>query len=119
MHLLLHRLTDLPSRSFSLVEVSFSAQDLIAVFKKLHNGHEPTIVKYTEEEYQRDIHDNFLSSLGAAGKKGLSVGVKWPGEIVSSLPGWQEKTLEDYVKGSLEGEPATLANFKDVDLSKD
>lgn len=52
--------------------------------------------------------------------KGLAVGAKWPGEIVAVFPGWQEKTLEDYVKECLAIEPLNLGNFKDsTDLSKD
>ncbi|KAH8892718.1 NAD(P)-binding protein [Thozetella sp. PMI_491] len=120
IYLLLHRLADLPNRSFSLVEIHFGARDLVAVFTKLHNGQEPTIVKYTEEDYQRDLHRDFLSAMGAASKKGVAVGAKWPGEIVSKFPGWQERTLDDYVKECLEAEPLNFETFKDsTDLSKD
>ncbi|KAH8655761.1 hypothetical protein BX600DRAFT_515455 [Xylariales sp. PMI_506] len=120
VYLLLHRLADLPNRAFSLVEISFSAQDLIELFKKLHDCQEPTILKYTEDDYQRDLHRDFIGALGAAGRKGLAVGVQWPGEIISGFPGWKEKTLEDYVRECLATEPLQLANLRDsTDLSKD
>lgn len=120
MYLLLHRLADLPNRSFSLVEMPFSARDLTALFKKFHDGQEPTIIKYTEVEYQRDLHRDFFGAMGAASKKGLSIGAKWPGEIVSAFPGWQERTLEDYLRESLSMKPLTFATLKDsTDLSKD
>ncbi|KAJ7784622.1 hypothetical protein B0H16DRAFT_1493202 [Mycena metata] len=120
VHLLLHRLADLPNRSFSLVEISFGSRDLITLFAKLHDGQEPTIVQYTEEDYQRDMQRDFFPALGAASKKGMAVGVKWLGEIVSGFPGWQERTLEDYVKECLTMEPLTFENLRgSTDLSKD
>jgi hypothetical protein len=120
VYLLLHRLADLPNSSFSLVEIPFSSQDLIALFTKLHSGQEPTIVKYTEEDYQRGLKQGFFDAMGAASKKGLAVGVKWPGEIVSGFPGWQERTLEDYLKECLAEKPLTFATLKgSTDLSKD
>lgn len=119
VHLLLNRVTDLPSKSFSLVEISFSAQDLIAVFTKLHDGEEPTIIKYTEEDYQRDLYKDFMGAMGAAGKKGLAVGAEWPGEVVSDFPGWEVKTLEDYVRPVLTGKPLTIEEVRESsDLSK-
>lgn len=116
---MLNRPADLPNKSFSLVEIEFSAQDLIALFTKLHNGQEPTIIKYTEEDYQRDLHKDFMGAMGAAGKKGLAVGSAWPGEKVSSFPGWEPKTLEDYVRPCLTGKPMTLEEVRaSSDLSK-
>ncbi|KAJ7740104.1 hypothetical protein B0H16DRAFT_58701 [Mycena metata] len=119
VYLLLHRLADLPNRSFSLVEISFGARDLITLFTKLHDGQEPTIVKYTEEDYQRDLQRDFMGALGAASKKGMALGAKWPGEMVSKFPGWQERTLEDYVKECMTMEPLTFDTFNSADLSKD
>ena len=118
-HLLLHRLKDLPNRSFSLVELQFSAQQLIELSKKRHDGQEPTIVKYSEEEYQRDMMKDFFSAMGAASKRGLAFGVEWPGEVVSDFPGWQKRTLEYYVEECLGQEPVTMASLKNADLSKD
>ena len=97
--MLLPRLADLPNRSFSLVNLPFSAQDLFSVFTKLHDGQEPTIVKYSEKGYQNDRHVSFIVAMRAASNKGLAVGVKYLGEIMSTFPGWQEKMIEDYVKG--------------------
>ncbi|KAJ7044061.1 hypothetical protein C8F04DRAFT_1228913 [Mycena alexandri] len=120
VYLLLHRLADLPNRSFSLVEISFGARDLITLFTKLHHGQEPTIVKYTEEDYQRDLRRDYFGAMGATSKKGVAVGAKWPEEIVSGFPGWQERTLEEYVKECLATEPLTFENRREsTDLSKD
>jgi hypothetical protein len=120
VYLLLHRLADLPNRSFSLVEIAFSAQDLITLFTSLHSGQETTIDKYSEDDYQRDLQKDLFSAMGAASRKGLAVGVKWPGEIVSEFPGWQERTLRDYMDECLAMEPLNFGNYKDLtDLSKD
>ena len=120
VYLLLNRLADLPNASFSLVEIPFSAQDLITLFTKLHDGRAPAIVRYTEEEYQTDLKKDILAAMGAASKKGLAVGVAWPGEVVSTFPGWQQKTLEDYVKPSMTAETMTFENMRaGTDLSKD
>lgn len=120
VYLLLYRLTDLPNRSFSLVEIPFSARDLIAAFTSLHSGQEPTITKYTEGDYQRDLQQDFFSAMGAASKKGLAVGAKWPGEVVSEFSAWQERTLWDYIKECLAAEPLTFENLRELtDLSKD
>jgi hypothetical protein len=123
VHLLLHRLSDLPNAAFSLVELQFSVQDLIALFTKLHDGKEPTIVKYTEEEYQRDLHGSFFGAMGAASKKGLAVGVSWPGEVVSGkdLPGWKERNLEEYLSEYLGKDRLTFETLRTgewADLSK-
>ncbi|KAH8664521.1 hypothetical protein BX600DRAFT_550544 [Xylariales sp. PMI_506] len=119
VHLLLHRLADLPNHSFSIVEISFSAKELIALFTKLHDGQEPTIAKYSEDDYQRDLKRDFFSAMRAASKKGLAVGVEWPGEIVSGFAGWQKRTLEDYVKESLASEPLDFGTLREsTDLSK-
>jgi hypothetical protein len=119
-YLLLHRLADLPNHSFSLVEVRFGARDIVQVFKKLHGNQEPNIIKYSEEDYKRDLHRDFVGAMNAASKKGLAVGVKWPGEVVSEFPGWQKRGLEDYVQESLASSPLTFEKFKDTaDLSRD
>jgi hypothetical protein len=119
VYLLLHRLADLPNRSFSLVEIPFSARDLITLFTKIHKGQEPLIVKYSEEQFQQDLHRDFFGAMGAASKKGLAVGTDWPGEVVSDFPGWQKKTLENYVEECMASEPITFANLRSSgDLSK-
>lgn len=120
MYLLLHRLADLPNHSFSLVEIAFSSRDLMTLFRELHIGQMPTIVEYTEANYQRDLKQDFFAAMGAASKKGLAVGTKWPGEIVSGFPGWQERTLDDYLKESLAKKPLTFGDLTESrDLSKD
>jgi hypothetical protein len=92
--------------------MTFSAQDLIDVFTKLHNGQEPTIVKYSEEDYQRDLKAGFYPAMGAASKKGLAVGVTWPGETISDFPGWQKKTLESYVQHLIDVGPTSFPEMK-------
>lgn len=57
--------------------------------------------------------------MGAASRKGLAKGVQWPGETVSSFPGWGQMTLESYVKPYLTAEPLTLEAMRSgTDLSK-
>jgi hypothetical protein len=119
-YLLLNRLDELPNKSFSLVEIHFSAQDLIAVFTKLHGGEEPTITKFSEEEYQEGLKKDVFSAMGAASQKGLAAGTEWPGEVVSSFPGWQQKTLEDYVKRAMTLRQYGFADIKSwTDLTKE
>lgn len=98
VHLLLNRLEDLPNRTFSLVELDFSAHDLISAFTELHNGTKPRIVAYSEEEYQRDLQHGMMAAMGAARTKGLSVGATWPGEKVQTFLGWESKSLKEWVK---------------------
>lgn len=103
---------------FSLVEIPFGAQDLIRVFTHIHDGEVPEIIKYTEEDYLRDIEKDFFSAMGASSKKGLALGVDWPGEIISSFSGWKSRSLEDYVRESVAGEPLDLFKTeKSSDLS--
>lgn len=93
---------------------------MIDVFTKVHNGQEPTIIKFTEEEYQEKLTQSPMDALGAAGKKSLAVGVTWPGEVVSSIPGWQPRTLEEYARKGLTAKPLTLADVRaGSDLSKE
>ena len=101
VHLLLNRLSDLPNNTFSIVEIDFSSQDLIDVFTKI-NGKAPSINEYTEEEYQTDLsHKGFFDAMRAGRNKGLAVGCTWPGEKIQDFPGWQKRTLEEYVRTAL------------------
>ena len=98
MHLLLHRLQDLPNRTFSLVELQFSSSDLIDEFTKLHGGTTPTIKEYTETQYQAALSSGeFGAVFRAAGTKGLARGVSWPGEIIDTFEGWQRRSLGEYI----------------------
>jgi len=98
VHLLLHRLADLPNRTFSIVELDFSAQDLISTFTALHNGAKPEITEYTEDDYQRDRGSGMREAMRAGRTKGLAVGTDWPGEKVQVIPGRQNRSLEGWIK---------------------
>lgn len=109
-HLILDRTAELPNKTFSIVELSFSAQEAMDVMTSL-NGSSPTIEKYTEEDYQRDVHPKsatgfsraaFGTVMRAARLKGMSEGTDWPGTMIdSNLNGWPNKSLEDYMKAAL------------------
>lgn len=103
-HLLTKRLHDLPGKEFSLVEISFTSDDLVSTFTKV-NGEPPEITKYSEEDYQRDMNKDFLSAMGASRTKGLVEGTEWPGEVISDFEGWEKKDLEYYVRECMTSTP--------------
>jgi len=96
VHLQLNRLNDLQNHTFSLVELDFSSDDIITTFSELHNGDDPEIIEYTENDYRRDLKDGLMGAMRAGRMKGLAVGCDWTGEKVQGFTGWQEKTLEEY-----------------------
>jgi len=98
VHLLLNRLNDLPNHTFSLVELDFSSDDIMTTFSELHNGDDPEIIDYTENDYRRDLKDGLMGAMRAGRMKGLAVGCDCTGEKVQGFTGWQEKTLEEYVR---------------------
>ena len=98
VHLLLHRLHDLPNSTFSLVELEFSSQDLVSIFTKLHNGTTPEIEEYTEEDYHRDLQGGLMQAMRAGRTKGLATGTRWPGEKIQEFKGWEAKSLAEWIK---------------------
>ena len=118
VHLLTKRLQDLPNKDFSLVEISFSSDDLVSSFTKAHNGKAPEIVRYSEEDYQRDMNKDFLSAMGAARLKSLVEGTEWPGEVISDFDGWEKKDLEHYVRECMEASPPELLRSRVAELTK-
>lgn len=96
VHLLLNRLSDLPNKTFSIVEQGVSINALRNALEAIH-GTPPTIKEYHQADYERDLQAGFMDAMRAAARKWYATGQTWPGERVL-VPGWKVRTIEEIAR---------------------